>query len=109
MSVIYVDTSKSGRETKRLVQSAIEAEINRLMLALDIARQRLVPFEEKYGVTSAQFMAEMTAEDLEGGDDEYVQWAGEYQLMQRLQGKLQQLQGIEYGDSSLLRADKSSH
>ena len=37
----------------------------------------------------------MAAEDLEGGDDEYITWAGEYQLMQRLEQKLGQLQGDE--------------
>lgn len=41
----------------------------------------------------------MAAEDLEGGDDECVRWAGEYRLMQRLQEKLEQLREISYGDS----------
>src|SRR5262245_33561555 len=39
-------------------------------------------------MTSEHFIVEMTAEDLEGKDDEYVHWAGEYKLMQRLQDKL---------------------
>jgi len=59
-------------------------------MALDIACQQLRPFEEKYGVTSAYFLANVTAEDLEGGDDEYVRWAGEYKLMKRLETKLNQ-------------------
>jgi hypothetical protein len=49
----------------------------------------------------------MAAEDLKGGDDEYVRWAGEYKLMQRLQEKLRQLQEINYGDSSLLQPGQS--
>jgi hypothetical protein len=44
----------------------------------------------------------MTTEDLEGGDDGYVRWAGEYKLMPRLQEKLRQLLEINYGDSELL-------
>jgi hypothetical protein len=71
----------------------IENEIRRLELALKTAQKCLLPFERKYSVTSEQFMATMTAEDLDGGDDEYVQWAGEYILMQRLEKKLQHLQG----------------
>ena len=43
-----------------------------------MAVKRLATFEEKYGVTSEHFLAVMTAEDLEGKDDEYVHWAGEY-------------------------------
>jgi len=41
----------------------------------------------------------MAAEDLEGGDDECVRWAGEYKLMQRFQEKSRKLQEINYGDS----------
>lgn len=109
MSMIYVDSSESGHETRRLIQSAIEAEISRLELAVKNARKRLAQFEQKYGVSSEQFLADMAAEDLAGGDDEYVQWAGEYQLTQRLIRKLSQLQGIEYGDSSTLRTNQSYH
>jgi len=61
----------------------------------------MVPFEQKYGVTSEHFISEWAAEDLEGGDDEYVRWAGEYKLMQRLQEKLQTLREISYGDSAV--------
>jgi hypothetical protein len=38
----------------------------------------------------------MTAEDLVGGDDEYVHWAGEYRLRQRLLQKLDALRGINF-------------
>ena len=34
-------------------------------------------------------------------DDEYVRWAGEYKLMQKLQQKLRKLQEINYGDSDV--------
>ena len=86
-----------------------EGEIARLELAVKLARERLVPFEQKYGVTSEHFISEWAAEDLEGGDDEYVRWAGEYKLMQRLQEKLQRLREISYGDSDLLRPGQSDH
>jgi hypothetical protein len=74
-----------------LAKSAIDSEIARLELALMSARKRLLSFESKYNVTPDHFIVAMTAEDLEGGDDEYVQWAGEYRLWQRLQQKLDQL------------------
>ena len=87
MTTIYMDTQEHT-DTQQLVKSAIDSEIVRLELALTLARQRLTPFEEKYGIISEQFIETMVAEDLEGGDDEYVQWAGEYHLWQRLQQKL---------------------
>ena len=76
----------------------VESQIARLELGLQLARKRLVPFEQKYGVTSEYFISEMAAEDLEGGDDEYVRWAGEYKLMQRLQERLQELAETRHGD-----------
>jgi len=63
-----------------------------LQRAVKMSRERLAPFERKYGVTSEYFMSEMVAEDLEGGDIEYVEWAGEYKLMQSAQEELWELQ-----------------
>lgn len=108
MTTLYIESTPEAPPVYHLVRSAIDGEIKRLELALALARKRLEPFERKYGVTSSYFVEEMAAEDLAGHDDEYVQWAGEYALMQRLQQKLRQLREIDYGDSSLLRADQSN-
>ncbi|MGH2541551.1 MAG: hypothetical protein ACRDIB_02060 [Ardenticatenaceae bacterium] len=105
MSILYIEPVQEARETLFLIQSAIESEIAKLQLALQAAQKRLEPFERRYGVTSDYFNANMAAEDLEGGDEEYVHWAGEYKLMQSLQQRLQQLREIEYSDSKLFRAD----
>jgi hypothetical protein len=96
MSVIYIEPTETANDVRGLIQAAIEGQIAKLELGLAMARKRLAPFEQKYGVTSEHFISEMAAEDLEGGDDEYVHWAGEYKLMQRLYDKLRQLQRIEY-------------
>jgi hypothetical protein len=103
MTTIYMDTRQFGA-AQQLVKTAIDGEIARLEMALATAYKRLLRFEEKYGIRSDQFINTMSAEDLEGQDDEYVQWAGEYGLLQRLQQKLEQLRGIEYRDSSILRS-----
>jgi hypothetical protein len=96
MSVIYIKTTETANDVRDLIQAAIEGQVAKLELGVTMARKRLTPFESKYGVTSEHFISEMAAEDLEGGDEEYVRWAGEYKLMQRLQDKLWQLQRIEY-------------
>lgn len=95
MSTVHVKTTSASDEAIHLVRAAVASEIARLELALEMARKRLKPFEKKYGVTSEQVINEMAAEDLEGGDDEYVQWAGEYKLMRDLQEKLARLGGIQ--------------
>jgi hypothetical protein len=94
-NTVHVKTTSASDEALHLVRAAVASEIARLELALEKACKRLKPFEEKYGVTSQQFIAEMAAEDLDGGDDEYVQWAGEYKLMLDLEEKLTQLREIQ--------------
>jgi len=105
MTTIYIDAGDNHHKIQRLVQTAVEAEINRFEQTLEADRLRLTIFEQKYQVSSEHFIAEMAAEDLEGGDDEYVQWIGEYRLMERLQFALEMLQGIEYRDVNSLRTD----
>jgi len=106
MSTIYVKPERKSDEVLGLVRSAVKEQVARLELGLDQAEKRLAPFETKYGVSSDYFISEMTAEDLEGGDDEYVSWAGEYRLVERLKRKLEQLREIEYGDSDHLQSDQ---
>ncbi|PDW03906.1 hypothetical protein [Candidatus Viridilinea mediisalina] len=98
MTTIYVETDDNAHQVRSLIEIAIQREIAHLELALTLAQRRLIPFEQKYGTTSDYFMTSMAAEDLAGGDDEYVQWAGEYCLVRDLEAKLQQLRGITYRD-----------
>jgi hypothetical protein len=72
-----------------------------LQLALELARKRLTQFEQKYGVSSNYFITTMVVEDLEGGDEEYIRWAGEYKLMKRLEEKLHKLQEIRLNNPHL--------
>ncbi len=83
MSKLEVTPNDSMEQRRRYEP----AEDTRLRLAVAAAKERLAPFEQRYGVSSEYFMAEMAAEDLEGGDDEYVQWAGEWRLLKRLEEK----------------------
>lgn len=76
MSTIYVQPADRAEQLLPLVQAAVNGEIVHLELALSLVRERLLPFEGKYGVISDYFIEHMTAEDLDGSDDEDVQWAG---------------------------------
>lgn len=97
MSVtLSIKSNQARDDLLHLVQSAIESEIVRLELAVEMAQRRLEPFEKKYKVDSEKFISNLTAEDLNGGDDEYVNWAGEFKLKQRLENKLHQLREIKY-------------
>ena len=104
-TTLYVKSDLKVSNILYLVKSTIDAEIAKLTLAIEIADKRLRPFEEKYGVSSDYFIAHFAAEDLDGRDDEYVSWAGEYQLKQKLLQKLQQLREIEYADSDVFQSN----
>lgn len=77
-----------------LVLNALEGYRARLRLALAASAQALSDFERRYGTTTGLFLSEMAAEDLRGGDDEYVQWAGEAKLLNRLEAEIRCLEGI---------------
>lgn len=99
MSTVLIEPQVAAKDVLPLVKDAVKAEIVRLELAIETALKRLASFETKYRVTSAEFIEHMTAEDLEGGDDEYVMWAGEYKLLERLRQKCALLKGLRFGDN----------
>jgi len=80
----------------RLLREALETEASRLRYSLDLAKNRLSIFEKKYNVSSEIFMRDWAAEDLEGKDMEYVEWAGEFELALRLNDRLTTLTSIEH-------------
>jgi hypothetical protein len=101
--MIQSDSTTDTEAVQSLVKSAVNAEISKLKMALESADRRLSKFEEQYQITSDYFIHHTAAEELSGGDDEYVIWAGEYRLRQRLQEKLRHLQTIEYGSTNVSR------
>ncbi len=103
-TTLYVKSTRNQRSVLHLVKSTIDAEMIKLKLAMKMADTRLKPFEDKYQVSSDYFITHLAAEDLEGGDDEYVSWAGEYRLKQRLAQKLEQLKEIDYDYPGVLHA-----
>lgn len=81
---------------QNLVRAAINSEIKNLKRSFDKTNKLLQEFEIKYQVSSDFFLSNWTSEDLEGKDDEYVNWAGEIKIRQRLANALQKLEAIEY-------------
>ena len=79
-----------------ILTEALETESLRLEYSMRLAKKRLSRFEKKYNVSSEKFITEWTAEDLEGKDLEYVEWAGEYRLALRLNERLATIKSIEY-------------
>lgn len=83
------------------VMSAIDAYKSRLKASIARTRRQLAGFEERYGVDTGFFVANLTAEDLEGGDLEYVEWAGEAGLLMSLESELVELEKARFELSGL--------
>jgi hypothetical protein len=84
------------KDSAEAVRSAILAEMKRLEISLQVTERRIKAFEELYKTPSDTFVKELAAEDLKGGDIEYVEWAGELKIRDRLLEELRDLQEIEY-------------
>jgi len=68
-----------------LYKRQLEASIRR-------TKEHLHRFEQQYNVSTSYFLSDMAAEDLTVGDWEYVEWAGEAQLLQGLENELKDLE-----------------
>lgn len=79
-----------------IIRSAISAESSRLELGLKTTERHIRIFEERYCVTSETFLRDFAAEDLSDGDREYVCWAGELKIRERIAAQLETLKGIQY-------------
>jgi hypothetical protein len=79
-----------------LVRSAIAAEVNRLELGFRTTERHIHVFEDRYHVTSDVFLKDFFAEDLADGDREYIVWAGELNLRDRIASQLKTLKSIQY-------------
>jgi hypothetical protein len=95
MSVQMVIELSEERGVQPILQ-AIESYKARLRASIERSKRRLREFEERYGVDTDQFLREMAAEDLEGRDLEYVEWAGEAKLLEGLEIELAELENARY-------------
>ena len=86
----------SSRQGAQTVFNALDAYKAKLRASIERTRRNLHQFEQRYGVTTSRFLAEMAAEDLAGGDLEYVEWAGEAKLLEGLEMELKDLEDVRY-------------
>jgi hypothetical protein len=85
-----------SQQAAQSVLQALEAYKDQLRQSIARTERHLQTFEERYGVPTHIFIAEMTADDLVGGDLDYIEWSGEYELLKGLQQELQELDRVRY-------------
>ncbi|MCP4395694.1 MAG: hypothetical protein GY801_00075 [bacterium] len=75
------------------ISRAIQREINMLSLAVRISGEALRTFEQRYDMPSEYFFERMERGEF-GDSEDFIEWAGEYELLLRTQDELHELQTI---------------
>ena len=84
------------RQGAQTIMRALDGYKIRVRSGIERTKRRLATFEAHYGVDTTRFLREMAAEDLAGGDMEYVEWAGEAKLLEGLTIELGELEHAHY-------------
>ena len=89
--------SNHGRPLQPLVEAAIQNELRILQAGIARTEQRLRAFETHYGFSSEKFIQQYENDELSETLD-FIEWIGEYRLLQRLNDKVKTLQGIRFAN-----------
>jgi hypothetical protein len=95
-ALIKLKIISDKEDITKTIKSAIYAEIKRLEIGLNRTNREIKRFEDEYKTSSEIFLKEFTAEDLKGGDEEYISWRGELEIRKRIIEELEELKDIEY-------------
>jgi hypothetical protein len=82
---------------KPLVEAALANELRLLQAGSQRTEQRLNEFEEKYQLSTAEFIRRYEADEFEETLD-FAEWIGEYRLWEKLLEKIDILQGIQFAN-----------
>lgn len=94
--MVKLEIKSDRKGVSSLVESAIFAEIRRIEIGLNRTEDEIRKYEKKYNVDSNVFLKEFAAEDLKEGDNEYIKWAGEIILKEKIIDDINKLKEIEY-------------
>ena len=86
----------SSRKSAQTVLHALDAYKTRLRASIQRTHRNLANFEQRYGIKTEVFLREMVAEDLPGGDLEYIDWAGEAKILEGLETELRELEDVRF-------------
>jgi hypothetical protein len=92
--MVQLQITSDQQNVLPIIQSAITEKLKRIEIGLKKTEQEIEKFEAKYQISSEKFINEYTAEDLYGGDDEYISWMGEIHLRQAIFEELKFLRNI---------------
>ncbi|MFO8088936.1 MAG: hypothetical protein R6U13_03800 [Desulfatiglandaceae bacterium] len=87
--------SNQKRQLKPLVEAAINNELRLLDAGIHRTEQSLRLFEKKFSLTTDEFINRFENDEMEE-NLEYVEWIGEFRMLERLKEKAETLRGIRF-------------
>ncbi|MBI5376537.1 MAG: hypothetical protein HZA77_13975 [Candidatus Schekmanbacteria bacterium] len=95
MTIVQIKSDKKDN-TVDIIKTAIQSEIKRLELGLSKTERQIAKFEKFYRISSDTFLKKFTAENMKKKDIEYVAWAGELKIRERIICDIKRLREIQY-------------
>jgi hypothetical protein len=95
MTIVHIK-SDSNSNAIDIIKTAIDAELNRLELGLQKTERQIANFENEYKISSDTFLKQFTAENMKNNDPEYIAWAGELKIKERILKDISRLKEIQY-------------
>ncbi len=94
---IFYDSPAKKKQINSIVENALQREKKLLQTALKRTKDNLRKFEDKYRMSSQKFFQLYQAGKTDDRDD-YINWAGEYQIYQSIDEKIQDIEEmtVEY-------------
>jgi len=79
---------------KPLLESAIRSQLRVLGFGIQRTRERLIEFEQRFQMSSAEFERSLESRQIEETLD-YIEWIGEIKTLRLLEDQLQALQSAQ--------------
>ncbi len=80
-----------------LLDDAVKTEIKSIELGIKRASQKIKGFERKYKMSSEEFYRAFSNGEL-GDDSDFMEWAGEYEILADLKEDIEKLRRINFAD-----------
>lgn len=95
MATLNIKSSSGETDTiKKLLTNGLEEEKRRIKFALDLTDSTIRNYEEKYHMSSVDFIEKFKNGEIEENDDTFNWWA-EYKLRTELSQKIRTIEDIE--------------
>ena len=81
------------RRAINLLTRVLNGEYKRLQLELRTTEEKIKRFEEKYSMSSNEFLERYTRGEL-GDEEEFIEWYGELKFLEKIRKELEELRSI---------------